>query len=245
MSRRLHLLAVFALAVAPVLASSPRPAADELATIVQALEPAAVAGHVPDILAARLACLRLLSGSPAPDRVPLIRYTVAYAAWRVAFSPGVSAKDQTALLDDGAVQLEAAIKADGRFAEAMGLLGAVDGAKIAHAPELGMTLGPESSAILEPGARSRAEQPAPARLPRPGAVQHAARVWRQHQGRGGDAAARVAGLRPGARDEAVAELGPIRRARLAGPGAGDHAMTTPARARNTRRRSRSRRTRRG
>jgi tetratricopeptide (TPR) repeat protein len=159
MSRRLHLLAVFALTVAPVLASSPRPEADDLATIVQGLEPAAVAGRVPDILAARLACLRLLSGSPAPDRVPLIRYTVAYAAWRVAFSPAVSAREQVSLLDDAAVQLEAAIKTDGRFAEAMGLLSAVDGAKIAHAPELGMTLGPESSAILGRGLGLDANNP--------------------------------------------------------------------------------------
>lgn len=152
MPRRLHLAIAFVLVFVPLLGAAPArvpPAdADDLATIVQTLEPAAVAGKVPDILAARLACLRLLSASPAPDRVPLIRYTVAYAAWRVAFSPGVSGKDQMALLDDATVQLEAAITADARFAEAMGLLGAIDGAKIAHAPDLGMTLGPESSAIL-------------------------------------------------------------------------------------------------
>ena len=152
MPRRLHLAIALVLVFAPILGAAParlRPAeADDLASIVQTLEPAAVAGKVPDILAARLACLRLLSGSPAADRVPLIRYTVAYAAWRVAFSPEVSARDQMALLDDATVQLEAAIRADGRFAEAMGLLGAIDGAKIAHAPDLGMTLGPESSAIL-------------------------------------------------------------------------------------------------
>ena len=83
--------------------------------------------------------------------MPLIRYTIAYAAWRVAFSPSVSAKDQTTLLEDAGVQLQDAIKGDARFAEAMGLLSAVDGAKIAHTPELGMTLGPESSAILSRG----------------------------------------------------------------------------------------------
>ena len=152
MSRRLSLLITLALAVTPMLAAPiARPSAstaDDLDAIVQKLEPAAVADRVMDILDARLACLRLLSGSPSPDRVPLIRYTIAYAAWRVAFSPAVSPKDQTMLLDDAAVQLEEAIKNKARFAEAMGLLGAVDGAKIAHAPELGMTLGPESSAIL-------------------------------------------------------------------------------------------------
>lgn len=150
MSQRLSILIAFS--VAPLLAAAPTnmPAhrADDLEAIVQKLEPAAVAGRVMEILDARLACLRLLSASPAPDRVPLIRYTVAYAAWRVAFSPSVSAKDQMMLLDDATVQLREAIKGDARFAEAMGLLSAVDGAKIAHAPELGMTLGPESSLVL-------------------------------------------------------------------------------------------------
>jgi tetratricopeptide (TPR) repeat protein len=152
MNRRLSLIAACLLCAAAMLAAAPaRPraaVADDLDAIVQKLEPAAVAGRVMDILDARLACLRLLSGSPAPNRVPLIRYTVAYAAWRVAFSPSVSAKDQTMLLDDAIVQLREAVKGDARFAEAMGLLSAVDGAKIAHAPDLGMTLGPESSLVL-------------------------------------------------------------------------------------------------
>jgi len=152
MSRRLSLLIAFALAVSPLLAASPTNvsahSADDLDAIVQKLEPSAVAGRVMEILDARLACLRLLSASPAPDRVPVIRYTIAYAAWRVAFSPALSTKNQTLLLDAAAVQLEEAIKGNARFADAMGLLAAVDGAKIAHSPELGMTLGPESSAIL-------------------------------------------------------------------------------------------------
>lgn len=151
MNRRLLSIAVFALGAAGVVAAAPAnmpQAADDFDAIVQKLEPAAVDGRVMDILDARLACLRLLSTSPALGNAPLIRYTVAYAAWRVAFSPSVSPKDQTMLLDDAAVQLQEATKADGRFAEAMGLLSAVDGAKIAHAPELGMTLGPESSLVL-------------------------------------------------------------------------------------------------
>ena len=152
MSRRLSFLVAFALAVAPLFAVAPpnvpTHGADDLDAIAQKLEPAAVAGRVMEILDARLACLRLLSATPPPDRVPMIRYTIAYAAWRAGFSPTLSAKDQTMLLDDAAVQLQEALKANARFAEAMGLLGAVDGAKIAHTPELGMTLGPESSAIL-------------------------------------------------------------------------------------------------
>ena len=152
MTRRLLPIAAFALSAAAVLAAAPTnvppTTVDELDAIVQQLEPAALAGHVMDILDARLACLRLLSAAPAPHRAPLIRYTVAYAAWRVAFSPSVNAKDQMMLLDDAIVQLREAIKGDARFAEAMGLLSAVDGAKIAHAPELGMTLGPESSLVL-------------------------------------------------------------------------------------------------
>lgn len=151
MSRCLSLIAVVALAGAPLGARAPvtqqSPAAD-LDAIVQRLEPAALAGYVPDVIDARLACLRLLPASPAPDRAALIRYTVAYAAWRVVFSPALSPKDQASFVDDAAVQLNEAIKLSPRFAEALGLLAAVEGAHIARAPELGMTLGPESSAIL-------------------------------------------------------------------------------------------------
>lgn len=151
MLRSLTLSAALALVAVPLAARSPvasqAPAAD-LDAIVHRLEPAALADRVPEVIDLRLACLRLLSASPAADRVPLIRYTIAYAAWRVAFSPSLSPKDQASLLDDAVVQLNDAIKLNGKFAEAMALLASVEGAQIAHTPELGMTLGPESSAIL-------------------------------------------------------------------------------------------------
>lgn len=152
MSRGRLIVIAFVLAAAPVLAAGPSRLAlspsDDLDAIVQKLEPAALAGHVPDVLDVRLACLRLLAASPAPSRVPLIRYTIAYAAWRVAFSPAINPKDVSTLLDDAVVQLNTAIALDPKFAEGFGLLSAIDGAKIALAPELGMSLGPESSAIL-------------------------------------------------------------------------------------------------
>lgn len=164
MSRRLSVLATFALVVAPLAARGPmaqQAPANDLDAIVRRLEPAALAGRVPDVIEARLACLRLLSASPAPDRVPLLRYTIAYAEWRVAFAPALSPTEQASFIDDAVVQLNEAIRLNGRFAEAMGLLATVEGTQIARSPDLGMTLGPESSAILS---RALALDPANPRL---------------------------------------------------------------------------------
>jgi len=141
----------FALVLAPlaaiVTAVAQAPAAD-FGALTTRLEAAALDGDVSALKEARLACLRLLAAPVPADRKIILRYTVAYAGWRLGFMPGLSEKEQGDLLDDAKTQLEAVIAADGRHVEALGLLSAVYGAKIGHNPDLGMTLGPLSGQLL-------------------------------------------------------------------------------------------------
>jgi tetratricopeptide (TPR) repeat protein len=150
-TRRPVLLLLATLAAGPALLTArttAQTATPDFSAIVARLEAAALAGDATALKDARLACLRLLA-SPAPaDRAALIRYTVAYAGWRMAFMPAVSAKEQADLVEDAKTQLEAITSADGRNAEALGLLSAVYGAQIAKNPDLGMTLGMASGEVL-------------------------------------------------------------------------------------------------
>jgi hypothetical protein len=123
-------------------------ASADFPAIVARLHTAALSDDSAGVKEARLACLRLLAASPAADRAALLRYTVAYADWRLGFAPGIPPKEQIDLLDDAKTQLEAVIAAEPRNAEAMGLLSAVYGSQIAHTPDLGMSLGPLSGQML-------------------------------------------------------------------------------------------------
>jgi Tetratricopeptide repeat len=98
---------------------------------------------------ARLSCLRLLAGANTPDRTAILRYAVAYADSRLAVQPTTSKKDQGDMLQEATTHLEAAIKANPRDAEALGLLSSLYGLQIGLSPDLGMTLGPASSEMLE------------------------------------------------------------------------------------------------
>ena len=90
---------------------------------------------------ARAACMRLLAAAPSGPKTAMVRYTIAYADWRLAFSAAVPAAEQNSLLTDAEEQLGQAIKVDGSFAEAYGLLAMVYGSQIAKNADLGPTLG--------------------------------------------------------------------------------------------------------
>src|SRR5262245_56192217 len=117
------------------------PAPLDWTAITASLDRAALADDANGVKAARVACLRLLSTAPSSPRPVLIRYAIAYAGWRLAFSPSLSAKEQDDLLIDAESQLTQAVKADGTFAEAYGLLSLVYGARIGKNGDLGATLG--------------------------------------------------------------------------------------------------------
>ena len=112
------------------------------------LEAAVLAEDANGVKAARIGLLRQLPAASDPARVALLRYTAAYAGWRLAFAPAIPAGEKQDLLDDAETQLKETIKLSPAFAEAPALLSAVYGAKIAQAPDLGMTLGMQASAML-------------------------------------------------------------------------------------------------
>lgn len=154
MPKVLRLLTLVLFAAGPLTAGSllarQAPAADEWTALTTRLEGAALAGNTALVKDARIGCLRLLAATPAPApaRAALIRYTLAYADWRIAVAPALSPKEQSDLVDDADVQLNEAIKLDGSLAEAMGLLSAVYGLKISKNQDLGMTLGMQASELL-------------------------------------------------------------------------------------------------
>ena len=67
----------------------------------------------------------------------------------LAVIPSTAKKEQDDMLQEATTHLEAAIKANPRDAEAMGLLSSVYGLRIGLSPDLGMTLGPPASEILD------------------------------------------------------------------------------------------------
>jgi tetratricopeptide (TPR) repeat protein len=133
-------------AIAIVAAAQPRAqTGNDLASIAARIEKAYLATDTQGLKEGRTACLRLLT----TDRSPLIRYTVAYAGWRLAFAAGLPAAEQNDLLADAESQVTQAIKADPKFAEAYGLLSSILGTRIAKNTDLGMTLGPQSGEAIE------------------------------------------------------------------------------------------------
>src|SRR4051812_12252912 len=89
----------------------------DLAALSARVEAAVLAEDSAALKDARLGCLRLLATPGAPaNRAALLRYTIAYAGWRLAFMPTVAKKEQGDLLADAKTQLDTVIAADGRNA---------------------------------------------------------------------------------------------------------------------------------
>jgi tetratricopeptide (TPR) repeat protein len=149
--------ALTASAVAGAFAQSQ--AATDLPALFNRLNVAAMSDDVAGLKEIRIACLRLLASPPSPDSVPVLRYSVAYAGYRMAFAPAVTDKEQRDFLDEAQAQLEAITKGDARNAEALALMSAVYGAKIAKAPDMGMTLGPASSELIDRAAAAGPNNP--------------------------------------------------------------------------------------
>jgi len=124
-------------------------AADWTQTTVM-LERAVLADDVQTMKAVRASCLQAIaSATAAADRVPLTRYAIAYADWRMSTNPFVTEQEHGDFLEEADRQLQEAIKMNEKFAEASGLMAAVLGMKIAKSPMKGMVLGPRSGRFLE------------------------------------------------------------------------------------------------
>lgn len=151
-SRPVSFFAVLAGASALVLVFSTHPAAQTAAadwpSIAARMEHAAVRGDVTGVKEARTACLGLLAATPAPANAAVIRYTIAYGDWRLAFAQSISSAEQNDFVKDAETQLTEAIKSDARFADAIALLSSVYGTEIAKNPDLGMTLGMQAAETL-------------------------------------------------------------------------------------------------
>jgi hypothetical protein len=147
MTRRLtaHVVVV---AAAAALAGGVRAQTDPFPDLVARLEAAAVNGKVDAIRVERVNAMRMLAGAAGP-RADLLRYTVAYGAWRLAFAASVSPADQAAMLEDAEAQLQRVLTASPDDVESLALMSAVEGARIAQNPDLGMTLGMKSSMQID------------------------------------------------------------------------------------------------
>lgn len=125
------------------------------------LEKAVLSEDVATAKEVRTTLLRQLAAGPSSPGAPMLRYTIAYAGWRLSFSPKVATTEQEGLLADAEAQLNQAVKADPKFADAYILLASVYGAQIARNADLGMTLGPSSGVMID---RAAALDPANPRL---------------------------------------------------------------------------------
>ena len=132
-----------------VLSMTPSNPQDDVAAVISRLEAAALADKTEVVKAERLNALRMIAATNDPHKVATLRYTVAYAALRIAFAPKLQASEQMAMLQDAEVQLETLLQSHRDDVEALALLAAVTGARIGHSPELGMTLGMKSSQLSQ------------------------------------------------------------------------------------------------
>ena len=148
-----NLIVVAALAI-PAVASAQTPrvqqthAAADFTALTARLEKAALGDDAQGVKDARIECMRLLAAAPAGPKAAIVRYTIVYAGWRLAYSAKIPAAEQNALIADAEEQLGQAITLDGSFAEAYGLRSSVYGARISKNPELAMTLGPAAGEAL-------------------------------------------------------------------------------------------------
>ena len=112
------------------------------------LERAALEGVASDLRTIRSDLQRRVGGAGADEAV--VRYTLAYVAFRMVNLPDVSDKERKDLLEDAVTQLQQIIKRHPTDAEAHALLGSVYGLQIAESPIVrGMTLGPRASGALD------------------------------------------------------------------------------------------------
>jgi tetratricopeptide (TPR) repeat protein len=123
------------------------------------IERAYLTDNMEELRSIRAACLRGLLGPLPQDTVPLVRYAVAYLDWRMVFNPSVLENEKDGMLDEAQSQLEQAIKADDKFAEAHALMAAIYGGKIARSSLRGITLGPRAGSALARAGKLEPENP--------------------------------------------------------------------------------------
>ena len=143
--------AMFALVLASGAAQAfaQRAASDDWTSLTTRIDRAVLEDDGVALKSVRGDVLRLLVPSPPGDRASLVHYAVAYVDLRLAFGPTLSEREQEDLLDEAEQHLERALKIQPQFAEAMGLLSGVLGAKIAKSPMKGITLGPRSNSLID------------------------------------------------------------------------------------------------
>ena len=83
--RNFFVAAVLAMPAAAGAQSASQPA--DLAALTSRLEKAAINEDLQGVKDARAAVMKLLEAAPASPGAPILRYTVAYAGWRLSFSP--------------------------------------------------------------------------------------------------------------------------------------------------------------
>ncbi len=112
------------------------------------LERAALEGVTKELRAIRSELQGRVASAGADEA--MVRYTLAYASYRMVNLPDVPEKDRTDLLNDAVTQLQQIIKRNPKDAEAHALLGSVYGLQIAQSPVIrGMTLGPRANSALD------------------------------------------------------------------------------------------------
>ena len=112
------------------------------------LEQAALEGATKDLRVVRADLVQRLAAPGANEA--MLRYALAYAAYRMANLPDVADKEKKELLDDAVSQLQQVVKRNEKDVEAQALLGSVYGLQIAESPVIrGMTLGPRANAALD------------------------------------------------------------------------------------------------
>ncbi len=153
-------LLVLALGAAPLAGAPQSVALDPWTDATARLEKAALEGSSRELRAMRDALRQRLDAQPRPANEAVLRYAMAYAAWRMASLPDVERAEKKTLLESAVTTLQQIVKADPRNAEAHALLGSIYGLQIAESPMVrGMTLGPRASAALDRAAEIDGNNP--------------------------------------------------------------------------------------
>lgn len=116
---------------------------------VARLEHGQVAGAVDELRAAREAIQGGLQANLPPAQGALVRYSLAYADWRLAPMSGLARAERKALLEEGVKRAEEGLELDPRNAELHAMLAAVHGLQMGMMPSAGMELGPKAAAAME------------------------------------------------------------------------------------------------
>jgi tetratricopeptide (TPR) repeat protein len=112
-----------------------------------------------DLREARATCLKGLEGSLKPEQAVLVRYSIAYADWRLVRVPSIQKDEQLPLHDEAAAQLQQALAVDPKNAESLALLAAVYGSQMGFVPALGMELGSKAASALEQAVKLEPDNP--------------------------------------------------------------------------------------